>query len=534
MPRLLAIAVALMPAGALAGAFMDTTITFVAADDNLFADAAETIPSSPRPDFRPRPGNSLFFDNYDTRNTGEETRTHLVLFREFEPYFRSLTPEAALVLEWDANRSARDLDRFGETGSRTTAGGIREDGSYLAVHLATRPDERFSVVLFPFDSERFRNGFSWDLTWGGRRSFVLATTVPAVRLSYDTPRWYVLAGAKTARTQAFTPDPNETVPECPRGDLACTPTQPRADARADENEAIYGALGGFGVHLGDHLLLEANGGYFQKGDLPTDRAGVLGEGIDELGGSVQVTWFDGMSARRSVDTKLYRSTGDAAMKAIDLKAKPLGYLVSAEFTVVSQNLEDSDALGTVKREAVWAGDVNARMRSGPIDLHLDVVVRSLQFLVRDTPGFFPFGHVSDEQSPTPELFTAIGGAWKLPDAYLVPGLTLGVQFPATALVEGTDPATGEAFEDVTVVRGTKDVRGSSVVERIPLPRNEEARPIYSARIDCKAYLSTLATLVIEAQVSHNENLVSRDTDSGLRTFDNPFVLGLGVLAQARF
>jgi len=526
----------LLTVPAWAGSFLDTTITFVAADDNVFADAAETIPSSPRPDLRPRPGNSLFFDNYDTRNTGEETRTHLVLYREFEPYFSGITPEAAMVIEWDANRMARDQASFDGSGFRRTAGGLREDGSYLALHFDTRPTERLSLVLFPFNSERFRNGYSWDLTWGGRRSFVLGPVVPAVRVSYEAPGWYALAGAKTSRTQAFRADPDLPVipdPDCQPG-VVCAPIQAEADPLADENVAIYGALGGLGVHLGDHLLLEASGGWFQKGDIPTDRAGVLGRGIDEIGGSAQITWSDGIVPRRSVDTKLYRNTGAEDARPVDLQPKPTGYLVSAEFTLISQRLEDSDALGTVKREAAWAGDVNARLRSGALDLHFDVVVRSLEFLVRDTPGYFPFGTVSDEQSPDPELFTAVGASWRLPHLWLVPGLTLGVQLPATALVEGTDPDTGERFEDVTVVRATKDVRGSSVVERIPLPRDEEVRPVYSVRLDSKLHLSTLVTLVAEVQLSHNQNLVSRDTNSGLRTFDNPLVLGLGLLAQARF
>ena len=527
------LAITLLAAPAAAGDFLDTTITFVAADDNVFADAAQTIPSSPRPDFRPRPGNSLFFDNYDRRNTGEETRTHLVLYKAFDPFFSKVTPEAALVLEWDLNRSARNLARYEETGARTTAGGIREDGSYLAVHVAMPADLKLSTVLFPYNSERFRLGYSWDLTWGGRRSFVLARTVPAARVALESERWYAYAGAKTARTQVFVGDPPpDGVENCDIGGFTCS--QPRAADDADENEAVYGALGGFGFNVGAHLLVEAGGGWFQKGFLPTARDGVIGEELNEVGGSLQLTWADGISPKRSVDTKLYRNRGDDTLLGADLESKPTGYLVSAEFTVISQRLEDSDALGTVKRESAWAGDLNARFRSGAFEARFDVVVRSLQFLVRDTPGYFPFGTLSDQQDPTPEVFTALGAAWKLPDAYLVPGITLGVQRPATALVSGTDPVSGEAFQDITVVRATKDVRGSSVVERIPLPRDEEVRPIYSARIDCKAHLSAMLTLVAEAQVSHNENLVSRDTDSGLRTFDNPFVLGLGLLAQAKF
>ncbi len=144
--------------------FMDTTITFVAGDDNVLADAGETIPSSPRPDFRPRRGNSLFFDNYDSRSTGEETRTHLVLYKEFDGFFKGVTPEAAMVLEWDLNRSTRDNNRFEETGSRKVSSGIRDDGSYLATRFHFG-DDSLQLLLFPVDSDRFRLGYLYVATF---------------------------------------------------------------------------------------------------------------------------------------------------------------------------------------------------------------------------------------------------------------------------------------------------------------------------------------------------------------------------------
>ena len=86
-------------APAAAGDFMDTTITFVAGDDNVLAGSGETTPSSPGMDFRPRTGNNLFFENYNTRNTGEETRGELVLYKEFSGYFPRVVPEA-LKMRW--------------------------------------------------------------------------------------------------------------------------------------------------------------------------------------------------------------------------------------------------------------------------------------------------------------------------------------------------------------------------------------------------------------------------------------------------
>lgn len=516
-PVLVLLAALGLAAPAAAGDFLDTTITFVAGDDNALADAGATIPSSPRPDFRPRATSNLFFDNYDTRNTGEETRTHLVLYKSFEPFFERLTPEAALVLEWDLNRTARDIQRAGETGSRRTFGGIREDGSYLAVHYATTagddPD-RFSVVLFPFDSDRFRLGYSWELTYGGRGSFILASIVPALRLSYESRKWYTFVGAKTARTQVFTETEN--------------------DPQANENEAIYAVLAGAGVTIGEHLILEANGGYFQKGNIPIERRPLLGDPIDFAGGTVQVTWADGIKPTRSVDTKLYRNLGNEALRTRTWGERAFGYLISSEATLTSQVLENAERLGQSKRDLAYAGDVNAMIETGIWSFSADFVLRSVQFLVQDTPGLFPFSTIPEELEVKPEWFAAVGAEARLESLRLVPSLTLGIQQPAVARVVITDVVTGRPFEANLLVRKTKSVLGDTAVVPTPLPAGEEVALVYSGRLALKSHLSDLLSLIGEVQLSFDQNLVSNDPERGIRTFDTPWILGFAFIGQARF
>lgn len=516
-------AAALATAGpAHAGDFMDTTVTFVAGDDNVLAGAGETTPSSPRMDFRPRTGNSLFFENYNTRNTGEETRGSLVLYKEFSGFFPRVVPEAAMVLQWDANRNARDIEQYQATGNRKPYGGLRDDGSYLALHFdgADVPDpadpkskpSRLSVVLFPADSDRLRLGYSWELTWGGRGSFLLANYVPGLMVGYKSKDFYAFGGAKTARTQRF--------------------TDSDTDPHKDESEAIYGVLGGAGVHVLPQLLLEAGGGYFDKGTIPTERGSIEGTWLRQFGGSAQVTWHDGMEPKVPVDTKLLRNVG-GELRARDWRPKTFGWLVSAEGTVTSQLLEATEGdkpNGNPRREQGVAGDINAALQSGRWTFSFDVVMRNLAFLVQDTPGVYPYATISDAVETTPELFAAVGVDYTFPEIRFVPGLSVGIQQPASYRTDDRSLYQGA----VTYFRKSKNVLGETQIFPGTLPYGEEVAPLFAGKLYLREYLSDLMSVVVQGQLTYDNNQVVNDPNSGARKFESPLILGLNVLAQARF
>src|SRR5687768_3068481 len=62
----------------------DTRIAFTIANENVLVSPGETVPSVPGWRFGvPNSLGVLFFDNYDTRYSGFETLTHLVMYRSY-------------------------------------------------------------------------------------------------------------------------------------------------------------------------------------------------------------------------------------------------------------------------------------------------------------------------------------------------------------------------------------------------------------------------------------------------------------------
>src|SRR6476619_2487607 len=112
MRRALAVAVLmLMVRPALAGDFVDTRLNFTLTDENLLVKPGETNPSVPGVRIgQPTSLGILFFDNYDTRYTGYENLTHLVIYKSIGT--ARVTAEAAYVLRLlqftDVNLSSID------------------------------------------------------------------------------------------------------------------------------------------------------------------------------------------------------------------------------------------------------------------------------------------------------------------------------------------------------------------------------------------------------------------------------------------
>lgn len=388
--------------------FIDTRVTFVFADDNVFAGPRDR---SPNIDFGQRNEANTFFDNYDTKDSGQETKSNLVLYKAFGGPFPRIVGDAGLVSRFDFY-----LDE--ETGK--PGAGFFDDGtflqlSYLLCDTSGTPSElskaknRLYLLAFPFNADRMRLGYSYDITWGGNPTFPNNTRgVPGLKLGWDGDRAYAFVGAKSARL---------------------------LNEKTNDLQSNFGLLAGAGYDLTDLLRWEVGGGFFQKGVFPpnslTDPIG--GKDVQAEGVSTQLTYHVGMPIETSVDLRLYRNDPSFPWRAFreEKPAEDWAYMAAGEFTVLNQNLRDPDHSGDTTLQQAYAGDINLRVKKGFLRLTLDFVYRDVAYILFNVPSFTPYTGFPDSSKTRPEWFTAVGADYYLPDWRVNFGLIAGYQRPAT-------------------------------------------------------------------------------------------------------
>lgn len=471
------------PASAFAGDFVDTRITFLFSDDDVLHGAGETQPSSPSAGIGARPGATQFFDNYDTKYTGFETLSNLVLYKKDSSFFKNLETEAALALTLLA--ASPDQITF------------QDASSY--VRLNYRPtgwsqNEGLSFTGFPVSADRFRLGYSYRLSWAGNRIFPqVARSDPNGGLKIQLTRGpiYAFVGLKTALIL------NEV---------------------SNEKETNYGGLAGAGWDITPNLRWEVGGGLFQRGVI----ARLDGEPLTAGGGSTQVTWHVGMPIGTSVDFKLYQNDPDVYQRFFQPEVYPGGvsYSISAEGTWLVQNLVDPDKLASTTRQDARAGDLQAKVKVDKTRLHLTASYRDLAFILFNVPSLVPFQDFPDAADTNGEFFVAGGADYYFESLRFTPGIVAGIERPATA-------TTGNR---TTVVRN----EGNFVI----LPEGEDAQPIISAKATGKIELSDSMAAAGELYYTYDPNRATiAEGPSGnqqVRVFEDPDALGFNLLLQARF
>ncbi|HPQ68704.1 MAG TPA: hypothetical protein PKW95_06215 [bacterium] len=499
--------VLLLASTAMAGEFMDTWLTFAFSDDNIFADAEDR---SPRPGFH-YTGNEAFFDNYNSAYTGYETLAHLVLYKKMQSYFRHLELEAALVIQ---------LENVTDEVTWDTETQLRDDGSYIKLNYYFDAEKMqgdlLALTLFPIDSDRFRLGYSYDITWGGNATWPTNTNpVPGMRLQYDfgtapsaTFGGYVLGGVKAARLL------NEEI---------------------NEVDTYYGYLFGMGLDFGKKLLWEMNGGVFEKGVFPPQSidSDVGGEVIDAHGVSTRLTYRDGLPIGDSVDFRLYKNDLAAVRKAAEPEQydQGLSYMISTEATYREQMMLDWDDPDTTLYYPAMAGDLNVKFKFGHLRLFGDVVYRQLAYILFDVPGLAPFYAFPDDAEITDEYFTAGGFDYNFPDWHLTLGLIGGYKHPAT-YKGATDIPDAADEQNVIVVRDLGDLE--------ILPKGEEAYDIVTVKPNVKLELADGFNLLGEVQYTIDKNRTKYVDDArgvATREFEDETVtnpIGFSLLMQARF
>ena len=195
---------------ATAGDFIDTRLSFVFSDDNLLSDPGESLINSPEIDFGARGGVFYPFENLNSQDEGDETLTHLVLYKEMPSFIDNLITDAAFVAR---------LGVLTEPQNGFNAGDIRlnDAGSYLRArysfsdvqidpktgHTKNSP-RQLEFTFFPTNADRFRAGYTYDLSWAGNKIYTQQKSqfaTPGFRFKFDWDGFYLFAGYRLFHKQ---------------------------------------------------------------------------------------------------------------------------------------------------------------------------------------------------------------------------------------------------------------------------------------------------------------------------------------------
>lgn len=391
-----------------AGDFMDVWVTTAFEDTNLLAGPDAYSPSA---NFVER-GNRTFFENYESQYSDDISRANLVLYKRSDSYFQGWYAEAAFVLRYTPY-----LDP-----AKTKPGiEIRDDGSYVRL-VRELPGKNHSLSLtgYAVDAGRFRLGYSYDLTWGGKEIYSFTTgAAPGVRLQWEKQGSYAFIGAKSSVGDYIYYD-EET------------------GYRETRNQAYYGLLSGAGVEVADKLRVEAGVGSFQQGQILniTDTSSELyGAPINAVGVCGQLAWRSNpdLNFISSADLKLYRNSPDF-VKDSYISHRTLdgfGMLVQTEANVLMHNLLDPETEASTVVERGMAADVQTVLVYGATNVGVDLVYKDLPYILFNIPGLTSGVALSDDMERTSQVYGRFQVSHFFKKARTTPSLGVGLMQPAT-------------------------------------------------------------------------------------------------------
>jgi hypothetical protein len=494
---------------AYAGDFIDTRVTFAVANSNVFVKPGETTPSEPGTGFGASRQNTQFYDNFNTRFTGFETLSNISLYKKSPSFFEGFDAEAALNIVV-ANQPSGAITLF-------------DNASF--VKLNYRPagwgqKEEISLTGFPVSADRFRLGYAWKLSWGGDSSFTYnqgpgtsstgrPAAVPGMKLTITRDRWYAFVGAKTGLLM---------------------------NNLLNVQERQYGLLYGGGIDIiPNRMRFEVNGGYFQRGIVPSLAQQGIRAPVNALGGSAQLSFFSD-SILPSLDLRLYKNDPDVTQRFFRPEQYPGGltYQISVEGSFLGQTLVDPDRFAATRMQPAGAVALQARFKLDYWRFYAIGLFRTLSFIQFDVPGLVPYTDYSAGSTVRPELWGAIGGDRYFPGSHLTVGLILGVQSPASVSAPrfdfgGTNPPPGLVGSRTVVVR---DVNLFSI-----LPADTQVLPIFSVKGTFRLDISEYFALLGEVFYNRDDNRVTfRDSTQSISqpVFEVPNQLGFNAVVQARF
>jgi hypothetical protein len=489
--------------------FIDTRITWTFGDDDVLTATGQRVPVSPLPRIGDRPQYQLFFDALNSRFAGRENLTHLAMYARAPGFIPRVNTEAALVLRFDIGQLTTNSGNLNQA--------FYDAGTYLRLSYAInpeRPTDSLALTFFPFDTDRFRLGYLWDLSWGGNDVFPRRVgPAPGMKLSLDLGGLSLWAGFKTAGIVV----PLEVV----------SASRDIEIVRVEETQ--YAGLAGVGYRANDLFRFDVSGGWFSQGRF--DFPGVRGQQVYIFGASARAVFSRGIRTSQSLDMMLYRNDPTVPFVAFAPETYTPGRIlwsVSAEGTFIGQNLADINFPGRTALQTGFAGALQARIKAGYFGASLTGLYRDAAFILRNVPSFIPFQTFPDNAQVQPEYFFAAQVDYAFARAHLIPSMIVGVQLPST-------------FSS-TVSEGSLQSSRTLVIRRAGnfsiLPPGESAVPIVSARASLRWDFSTIMASIVWVQyvLDQNSTLLEIDTTGTrqVRIFQSPNQLGFGVTMQARF
>jgi len=485
--------------------FIATQLTFYVGDDNLLAGNADRSPALGMANEYPE----LFFEGLNAEKAKVVTETHMVLYGKMPGFLKFVDTEAAFVAEFEL---ARDPD------DSRLVGRFRDDGSWLAATFwfgEKGSSSNLKITAWPFSADRFRLGYTYDLTWAGDRLWTRnQSPVPGAKIALNLGVFEAFVGAKSL-------------------------VQLRADNNEVEN--YWGVMGGLGprIQITDNIRLQydVNGGYFTRGTFQQEPH--RSRPVFAFGASHRLLFaINEPRMGRSPDTRLQMNDlEDPVMpwqKVRSLATVPnfqsaFGLGITLEFSTIGSSLIDADdpTVGIVDDAitAAFRGRVRflRSMRVG-----LDVVYRDVSFLVLNVPGLTPYVSFATDTIQKPQTYGALWWDWFIEKARLRPGVTFALM----------QPASFASREDAQGNRQTQVIREANDYEI--LPAGTAAFSIVSVKASLRWHLSPILALAGEVAYTQDFNntrvVVDTSTGVGVRQLDTKAArqLGLNLFMQAAF
>jgi hypothetical protein len=481
---------------------VDTRISFTVADDNVAKGPQKSPTASPSiPNFTPSVNNRLFFDDFERSFTGFENMTHLVLYKKAPGFFAGVDTEGALVIRatFLAEKGVQLLDA----------------GSYLRLTKKVGDNTELGLTAFPISADRFRLGYSYDISWGGSRIFPNARAVPGLRLEINNDWVHAYLGLKTGLAQVDESDGSK------------------------ELDTVWGVLSGASFNVLENLRVEGGAGFFHRGTIDKQELRTVSNGRFRVapwqayGGSAQITFHEGDAIGIPIDFRLYRNDPLVAQQFFVLPKYDdnTAYTIRSEASVMQQTLQNSDKPTSTRLQTAYAGDVTFLMRTGHLRLQAYVVYRNLPFVLFNVPSYPSFVSFPQGTRAQLDVFSFAGLDYYFETTHLLPGFMVGVRRPAnmtSAVAAGASPPSSLG-QQTLVFRSDTDVD--------ILDPGDKVKLIYSAKATLLWQLSDIMSVVGELQYSYDPNRRSFSQDPGgvsVRLAQDPNIVGFMANLNVKF